>query len=49
MERTNARHLYALPEIIQFACIDASFISLSYLLPEMKKWFQGHPGRVVAL
>jgi len=49
MERTNARHLHSLPELIQFATVDASFISLDYLLPEIKKWFQEQPGRVVAL
>jgi 23S rRNA (cytidine1920-2'-O)/16S rRNA (cytidine1409-2'-O)-methyltransferase len=33
MDRTNARHLEALPEAVDFTAIDASFISLSKLFP----------------
>jgi 23S rRNA (cytidine1920-2'-O)/16S rRNA (cytidine1409-2'-O)-methyltransferase len=33
MERTNARHLQALPERVDLVTIDASFISLKLLLP----------------
>lgn len=33
MERTNARHLDSLPELIDMVVIDASFISLELLLP----------------
>jgi 23S rRNA (cytidine1920-2'-O)/16S rRNA (cytidine1409-2'-O)-methyltransferase len=38
MERTNARHVTALPETITLAVIDASFISLRLLLPAVKMW-----------
>ena len=39
MEQTNARFVESLPEPIQLATIDASFISLKVLLPVVKKWF----------
>jgi 23S rRNA (cytidine1920-2'-O)/16S rRNA (cytidine1409-2'-O)-methyltransferase len=39
MEETNARYVEYLPEEIQFATIDASFISLKVLLPVVKGWF----------
>lgn len=48
MEQTNARHVEALPEIIQLVTIDASFISLEILMPVVKGWFQQH-GEVIAL
>ncbi len=48
MERTNARHLKNLPQPVQLATIDASFISLKILLPAVRGWFQGS-GQVVAL
>jgi 23S rRNA (cytidine1920-2'-O)/16S rRNA (cytidine1409-2'-O)-methyltransferase len=48
MERTNARHVESLPEVIHFASIDASFISLRLLLPVVKKWL-ATDGEVVAL
>ncbi|MDM8526678.1 TlyA family RNA methyltransferase [Anaerolineales bacterium HSG24] len=48
MERTNARHLSALPEPIELAVIDASFISLRLILPAVKKWL-AQPAAVVAL
>jgi 23S rRNA (cytidine1920-2'-O)/16S rRNA (cytidine1409-2'-O)-methyltransferase len=38
MERTNARHLHALPEPVSLVTIDASFISLTLLLPVVKGW-----------
>lgn len=38
MERTNARHVTALPETVNLAVIDASFISLKLLLPAVKQW-----------
>src|SRR5262249_33869319 len=38
MERTNARYVEALPEPIDLATIDASFISLRLLLPVVKGW-----------
>lgn len=49
MERTNARFLKSLPEPVQFVTIDASFISLSYLLPGIKNWFGDQKCQVVAL
>jgi len=33
MERVNARHLDALPEPVEFVCVDVSFISLEHILP----------------
>ena len=48
MERTNARHLEALPEPIDLVTIDASFISLKLIFPAVVKWLK--PGAsVVAL
>lgn len=38
MERTNARYLEALPEPVHFVSIDASFISLTLLLPAVLRW-----------
>lgn len=38
MEQTNARYVENLPEPIDFASIDASFISLRLLLPVVKNW-----------
>jgi len=38
MEETNARYVTLLPEPVQLAVCDASFISLKILLPVMKKW-----------
>lgn len=38
MERTNARYLESLPEVVTFVCIDVSFISLKLILPAVKKW-----------
>jgi 23S rRNA (cytidine1920-2'-O)/16S rRNA (cytidine1409-2'-O)-methyltransferase len=48
MERTNARHVESLPEVIHFVSIDASFISLRLLLPVVKRWL-ATDGEVVAL
>jgi 23S rRNA (cytidine1920-2'-O)/16S rRNA (cytidine1409-2'-O)-methyltransferase len=48
MERTNARYLESLPELINLITIDASFISLKLILPVVKKWL-ARPGLVVAL
>jgi 23S rRNA (cytidine1920-2'-O)/16S rRNA (cytidine1409-2'-O)-methyltransferase len=39
MEETNARFVESLPEQIDLATIDASFISLKTLLPAIKAWF----------
>jgi 23S rRNA (cytidine1920-2'-O)/16S rRNA (cytidine1409-2'-O)-methyltransferase len=49
MERTNARYVTTLPEPIQFATVDASFISLKILLPVVSGWFSPEGGQVVAL
>jgi len=38
MERTNARFVESLPESIDLATVDASFISLKVLLPVIKGW-----------
>lgn len=38
MERTNARYLEALPEPIDLATIDVSFISLGLILPAVRGW-----------
>ncbi len=48
MERTNARHLQALPEQVNIVTIDASFISLRLLLPAVQKWLTT-AGYVIAL
>lgn len=37
MERTNARHLESLPEIVDIVVIDVSFISLSLMFPVVKR------------
>ena len=49
MERTNARYLQSLPEPVQLATIDASFISLALILPAVKEWFESTAGQVIAL
>jgi 23S rRNA (cytidine1920-2'-O)/16S rRNA (cytidine1409-2'-O)-methyltransferase len=43
MEETNARFVESLPERMDFATIDASFISLKILLPVVKKWIPNLP------
>jgi 23S rRNA (cytidine1920-2'-O)/16S rRNA (cytidine1409-2'-O)-methyltransferase len=48
MDRVNIRHLPSLPEPIELATIDASFISLQLILPTVKSLLQPH-GEVVAL
>ena len=49
LERTNARFVTGFPEPVQFVTVDASFISLSILLPVIRSWFGDGPGQVVAL
>jgi 23S rRNA (cytidine1920-2'-O)/16S rRNA (cytidine1409-2'-O)-methyltransferase len=49
MERTNARYLDSLPEPVELVTIDASFISLSLLLPAVLGWFSAPHGQVIAL
>ncbi len=48
MERVNARYLESLPEPIDLAVVDASFISLTLLLPRIYQWLKPQ-GQVVAL
>jgi 23S rRNA (cytidine1920-2'-O)/16S rRNA (cytidine1409-2'-O)-methyltransferase len=48
MERTNARTLENLPEPIEVATIDASFISLALLWPAVRRWMISK-GDVIAL
>jgi len=43
MEATNARYVERLPEAIDLATIDASFISLRVLLPVVRNWFAAKP------
>jgi 23S rRNA (cytidine1920-2'-O)/16S rRNA (cytidine1409-2'-O)-methyltransferase len=38
MEETNARFVESLPERVSLVTVDASFISLKFLLPVVKKW-----------
>jgi 23S rRNA (cytidine1920-2'-O)/16S rRNA (cytidine1409-2'-O)-methyltransferase len=45
MERTNARYLRELPEPIQLATVDVSFISLQLVLPRIRDWLE--PGGAV--
>jgi 23S rRNA (cytidine1920-2'-O)/16S rRNA (cytidine1409-2'-O)-methyltransferase len=48
MERTNARYLDNLPELVDLVTADVSFISLGLILPTAVGWF-GREGQVVAL
>jgi 23S rRNA (cytidine1920-2'-O)/16S rRNA (cytidine1409-2'-O)-methyltransferase len=48
MERTNARYLTSLPEPIDLITLDASFISLTLLLPVAAGWLKPE-GDIVAL
>lgn len=48
MERTNARNVARLPQPVDLATADASFISLNILLPVIRGWFADR-GTVVAL
>ena len=48
MERTNLRELRTLPEPIDLATLDLSFISLALVLPAVRELL-GYGGRVVAL
>jgi 23S rRNA (cytidine1920-2'-O)/16S rRNA (cytidine1409-2'-O)-methyltransferase len=38
LERTNARYLERLDELVDFVAIDVSFISLRLILPAVKQW-----------
>jgi 23S rRNA (cytidine1920-2'-O)/16S rRNA (cytidine1409-2'-O)-methyltransferase len=48
MDRTNARYLQSLPEQVDLATIDVSFISLRLILPAAMCWLQSD-GQIVAL
>ena len=48
MERTNARYLEKLPELVDLVTIDVSFISLRLILPKVPKWLVPR-GQVIAL
>lgn len=48
LERTNIRHLESLPEPVETAVIDVSFISLKLVLPVVRRLLI-RPGEVVAL
>ena len=49
MERTNARYLDELPEVVELVTVDASFISLSLILEAVKGWFEDQQGITLAL
>ncbi|HOG76939.1 MAG TPA: TlyA family RNA methyltransferase [Anaerolineaceae bacterium] len=49
MDRTNARQLHNLPETPDLVTIDVSFISLDFILPAVRQWFEEKPGEVIAL
>jgi len=49
MERTNVRFLHTLPESIDLVTIDASFISLVFILPVVKSWLDELNGQVIGL
>jgi 23S rRNA (cytidine1920-2'-O)/16S rRNA (cytidine1409-2'-O)-methyltransferase len=49
MERVNARNVEALPELVDFVCVDTSFISLSVLLPVIRHWLKPEQGELIAL
>jgi len=48
MERTNARYLQALPQMVDLVAIDVSFISLRLILPRVRQWLEP-AGQVIAL
>jgi len=48
MEQTNARYVDSLPEKIDLAVVDASFISLKILLPVIMYWMKAG-GRIICL
>ncbi len=49
LENVNARELKHLPEEIDFATIDVSFISSKVLLPIVKNWFCKDKGQLILL
>jgi 23S rRNA (cytidine1920-2'-O)/16S rRNA (cytidine1409-2'-O)-methyltransferase len=48
MDRTNARHVERLPEVVDLATIDVSFISLKLIVPVVTGWLRPG-GSIVAL
>jgi 23S rRNA (cytidine1920-2'-O)/16S rRNA (cytidine1409-2'-O)-methyltransferase len=48
MERTNARYLESLPELVDLVTADVSFISLGLILPQAVRWLR-QDGQIVAL
>jgi 23S rRNA (cytidine1920-2'-O)/16S rRNA (cytidine1409-2'-O)-methyltransferase len=48
MERTNARYLERLPEQVDFASVDVSFISLKLIIPKVMNWMSAG-GQIIAL
>ena len=48
MERTNARYLDKLPEQVELATVDVSFISLRLILPKVKNWLI-ETGKIISL
>jgi 23S rRNA (cytidine1920-2'-O)/16S rRNA (cytidine1409-2'-O)-methyltransferase len=48
IERTNIRHLTALPELVTLATVDVSFIGLSLVLPNIVRLL-GPGGQIIAL
>jgi 23S rRNA (cytidine1920-2'-O)/16S rRNA (cytidine1409-2'-O)-methyltransferase len=48
MDRTNARYLESLPEPVDLATVDVSFISLTLILPTVTGWLRPG-GQIVAL
>lgn len=49
LERTNARNLKELPEVIEFLTADVSFISLKKVLLPAAGWFSKNGGQAVVL
>jgi 23S rRNA (cytidine1920-2'-O)/16S rRNA (cytidine1409-2'-O)-methyltransferase len=43
MEGVNVRYLEALPELVQLAVVDVSFISLTMILPQVFRWVKPEP------
>jgi len=48
MERVNARHLHELPELVNLATVDVSFISLKLVLPAIMRILRPD-GQIIAL
>jgi 23S rRNA (cytidine1920-2'-O)/16S rRNA (cytidine1409-2'-O)-methyltransferase len=49
MERTNARYVERLPEVVSLVTVDASFISLKLLLPAIRGWLTQTGGELIVL